>query len=128
MKSGRQRRVEITARRAERAKEARAEAERKHDAELLAALGPGIPVDPAQLAPYNSYGAPEYVFRGFYIDVPFRCRDCGVEEVWAASQQKWWYEVAKGNVWSRAVRCRACRVKRRGVRQGVPGAAGGERG
>ena len=42
----------------------------------------------------NTYGdLPE-----FYIDRPFSCRDSGVEEIWTAIQQKWWYEVAKGHI------------------------------
>jgi hypothetical protein len=28
-------------------------------------------------------------------------------------QQKWWYETAKGDVFTKAVRCRACRTKER---------------
>ena len=71
------------------------------------------PVNEALLAPYNSYGAPEFVYRGFYRDLPFTCKDCGAEEVWRATQQKWWYEVAKGYVDSTATRCRACRRKER---------------
>src|SRR5690606_41915353 len=37
------------------------------------------------------------------------CRDCGTEEVWPAERQKWWYEVAKGNIFTDAVFCRRCR-------------------
>jgi len=40
--------------------------------------------------------------------------------VWTAEQQKWWYEVAKGPIFSVAVRCRECRKALR-----VPG--GGNR-
>lgn len=47
----------------------------------------------------------------FYVDKVFKCRGCGKEEVWPAEQQKWWYEVIKGNINSSAVRCRACRDK-----------------
>ncbi len=49
----------------------------------------------------------------FYMDRPFRCKDCGVDEVWTAKQQKWWYEIAKGHIDSIAVRCRPCRKKER---------------
>lgn len=73
----------------------------------------GVPVDPEALAPYNSYGVPKFVETGYYVDLPFTCQDCGKEEVWAAEQQKWWYEVAKGTVYSTAARCRACRQSRR---------------
>ena len=67
----------------------------------------------ALLAPCNNYGVPGFVRRGYYMDLPFRCVDCGKEEIWTGSQQKWWYEVAKGFVYSTAVRCRSCRRKQR---------------
>ena len=66
-------------------------------------------VNPSLLRPTNSYGSPDFVQRGYYIDRRFRCKDCGVEEVWTDTQQKWWYEVAHGDVWTVAVRCRRCR-------------------
>lgn len=75
-----------------------------------------IPVNEQLLAPNNSYGVPDFVRRGYYIDRPFRCVDCGTEEVWTGTQQKWWYEVAKGFVYSSAVRCRACRRRERARR------------
>ena len=68
-----------------------------------------VRVNESALAPYKSYGAPEFVRAGRYSDRPFRCRDCRKSEIWTARQQKWWYEVAKGYVYSTAVRCRACR-------------------
>jgi hypothetical protein len=36
-----------------------------------------------------------------------------VAEIWTAAQQRWWYEVAQGEVWTVAVRCRACRQRER---------------
>ena len=72
-----------------------------------------IKVNVDRLAPDNSYGAPEFVKRGYYLDRPFRCRDCGAEQVWTARQQKWWYEVAKGGVWTISSRCGPCRRKER---------------
>ena len=68
-----------------------------------------VSVNAELLAPNNSYGAPDFVQRGYYVDRPFRCVDCGKEEVWTGTQQKWWYEVAKGGVLTIATRCRACR-------------------
>ncbi|MGE3407225.1 MAG: zinc-ribbon domain containing protein [Pirellulales bacterium] len=65
-----------------------------------------IPADLARQAPNNSWGPPLY-----YVDQPFRCVDCGVEQVWTATQQKWYFEVAKGSIYGRAKRCRACRRK-----------------
>lgn len=66
-------------------------------------------VNAALLRPTKSYGMPEFVSRGHYVDLPFACKDCGKQEVWTATQQKWWYETAKGDVWTTARRCRACR-------------------
>lgn len=68
-----------------------------------------VPVNVESLAPYNSYGTPSFVARGYYEDMPFTCASCGAAQVWRAAQQKWWYEVAKGNVESTAKLCRACR-------------------
>ena len=106
MKSGKQRREEIKARRLERAA-------------LLHGLGRSSPlhrlplgavaVDAAALA-HNNFCVPP---PDFYVDRPFVCRDCGSHEVWTAKQQKWWYEIAKGPFDSIAVRCRPCRVKER---------------
>lgn len=73
-----------------------------------------VPVNEAMLAPCNSYGVPEFVRRGYYSDLPFRCVDCDKAEIWTAGQQKWWYEIAKGFVYSTAVRCRLCRRGNRG--------------
>ena len=61
------------------------------------------------LAPSNSYGVPDFVARGYYSDEPFKCTGCGAGQVWTAHQQKWWYEVAKGYVYSHAKLCRPCR-------------------
>jgi hypothetical protein len=75
-----------------------------------------IQADLTQQAPNNSYGPAKL----YYEDLPFICRDCGSEQVWTAQQQQWWYEVAKGPIYSTAVRCRACRQARRAgqVRRG----------
>lgn len=56
---------------------------------------------------------PLFVSRGFYEDQPFTCQECGKEQVWTATQQKWWYEVAKGNIWTTARLCRPCRRRER---------------
>ena len=108
MKSGKQRRSEISAKRRKRA--AGREPLRKLPA---AALQRMIPVNEALLAPNNSYGAPDFVRRGYYIDRPFRCAECGTEAIWTGTQQKWWYEVAKGFAYSAAIHCRSCRRKAR---------------
>lgn len=69
-----------------------------------------VPADQSELAHINTYGdIPE-----FYVDYRFVCRDCGKRETWTASQQKWYYETAKGHIWAVAVRCRSCRKGRKG--------------
>jgi hypothetical protein len=112
LKSGRKRREEIRERRAKRAER---EKGRNMTGGIAAPTPPAdvVPVDASQLAPNNSYGVPEFVGRGFYVDEPFRCVDCGRDEVWTAAQQKWWYEVARGFVYSRSSRCRECRRRER---------------
>lgn len=67
-------------------------------------LGHRIKADLAKQAPNNSYSPPLY-----YEDACFKCRDCGVDCVWTAEQQRLWYEEWGGPVQSTAVRCRACR-------------------
>ena len=72
-----------------------------------------ILVNPLNLAPDKRYGTPEFVARGYYIDMPFVCKACGARQVWTEAQQKWWYETAKGKVWTVAVLCRPCRRRER---------------
>ena len=67
-----------------------------------------IPADTSQQAPHNSYSP-----KLFYEDLEFTCANCGKEEIWTAKQQEWWYEVAKGAIYSRASRCRECRKAKR---------------
>ena len=112
MKSPKQRRQEIKARRLQRAeREACCANARPMDRSVGT-----VAVTPALLRPTTSYGIPEFVQRGYYQDRPFRCKDCGVAEIWTAAQQRWWYEVAQGEVWTTAVRCRACRQRERARR------------
>lgn len=70
-------------------------------------------VDPAFLEADNNYGLPAFAERGFYVDQTFECRDCRKREVWTATQQKWWYEIVKGGLFTVAHRCRPCRRKER---------------
>ena len=71
-----------------------------------------VPVDAARLAPNNSNGL-DFQQQGYYQDKPFACRDCGRAQVWTARQQKWWFEVARGSVYGKPVRCRSCRQRER---------------
>jgi hypothetical protein len=103
MKSAKQKREELKARREKQEKK------RALKKRLTVVQRPGniAPVNPNALAPSNSYSPLPL----FYVDKPFTCKDCGKAEVWTATQQKWWYEVAKGNIDSTAIRCRPCRRK-----------------
>lgn len=84
------------------------EAERRVAPPNARSAGPIIVADASKQAPNNSYSG-----RPFYQDLLFVCEDCGKQEVWTARQQQWWYEVAKGSIYSTAKRCRACRKRRR---------------
>jgi hypothetical protein len=71
-----------------------------------ASLPPGtVAADHSQLAHNNTYSP----LPKFYVDKVVVCRQCGKEETWPAERQKWWYEVAKGNIFTEAVLCKACR-------------------
>ncbi|MFZ4792448.1 MAG: zinc-ribbon domain containing protein [Candidatus Competibacteraceae bacterium] len=105
MKSNKQRRQEIKVHRLRRIdQKARTTNTRPVDRPIGT-----VEVTPARLRATTSYGILDFVQRGYYQDRPFRCKDCGVEEIWTAAQQQWRYEVAQGDVWTIAVRCRACR-------------------
>ena len=110
MKNGKQRRGEIMAKRKKRGAAVEALPTKPIPNRM-------VPVNENLLAPNNSYGAPAFVMRGYYVDIPFRCVGCGKEEIWTGGQQKWWYEVAKGFVYSSAIRCRACRREARAQRE-----------
>lgn len=49
----------------------------------------------------------------WYVDLWFTCKSCRKREKWLAGSQKWWYEVAGGEVESTAVLCRSCRLSKR---------------
>ena len=105
MKSNKQRRAELKTKKLTRAiKRSNVVRQRPLNA---------VNCNPMLLVPNNSYGTPDFVQRGFYIDVPFTCVRCGKEEVWTPTQQKWWFEVAKGDTRTSANRCRNCRRKER---------------
>ena len=111
MKSNKQRRAELRLRRTKRAKKQAIAAARDARGlrEARVTGGGEAPCNPALLAPYNSCGYPPFVARGYYVDLEFRCVDCESQEIWRATQQKWWYEVAKGDARTGARRCRTCR-------------------
>ena len=124
MKSNKQRRAEIKARRVERAAALEARL-RAHDARKLTIGGPVPGLELADKSKFARYNVMCGEVLDFYLDRAFTCRDCGAEEVWTAKQQKWWYEVAQGSVYSQAVRCHACREARSVLREAAskrPGA------
>jgi predicted RNA-binding Zn-ribbon protein involved in translation (DUF1610 family) len=103
MKSGKQRRTEIKKARLERI------AKRDNQVDTFKAPIPewAIPVNPDEVV----YRTAIIQLPLFYVDKEFTCKDCGSKEIWTARQQKWWYEIAKGNFESTAVKCRSCRNK-----------------
>ncbi|AFZ11628.1 hypothetical protein Cri9333_0695 [Crinalium epipsammum PCC 9333] len=103
MKSGKQRRIELKAKKQSRkeklsAKQLTLRESQKLPPSKLAVLQDGVIVDTTTLAPLNSYSVPDFVQRQYYIDRPFTCADCNSQEIWTAAQQKWWYEEAKGSL------------------------------
>ena len=101
MKSGKQRRLEIKQKRLERS--AKNKAVDRYDGANRPIYA--VETDHAELVHNNTYGPLPL----FYVDMPFECRDCGSDELWTAKQQKWWYEIVKGDINSVAIRCRGCR-------------------
>lgn len=115
-KSSKQRRAEIRAARMRRARRLaeRVEGEPEYfpwsDKADPDALPDGaVPADPQALSHNNTYGP----IPRFYVDKAFHCADCGREDLWTAKQQKWWYEIAKGDINTTAKYCRPCRQARR---------------
>ncbi len=101
---------------AERAEQLRTE-EKRAAKQRQALAKSQVAVNPANLLSTNSYGTPDFVARGYYIDRPFNCKSCGVAQNWTATQQKWWYESSKGDVWTVAVLCRPCRFRERAQKE-----------
>ena len=103
MKSNKQRRLEIREKRRKRAEkleiDTRSNPPKFPDNAVMA--------DWNELSHNNTYGP----LPVFYMDKPFACVDCGSKELWTAKQQKWWYEVAKGNINTTAIRCLPCRKR-----------------
>jgi len=115
MTSGKQKRQILDARRKAKSEEERlrVQAEKNDRARAAVPNLEAVLVNREALAPSNSYGEPDFVTRGYYVDHTFHCPRCDVVETWRATQQKWWYEVAKGSTYSSAKYCTACRRERR---------------
>lgn len=117
MKSNKQRRKEIKLKRLARAEKLRKELESTVPPHAMnnpeKAKEAGVVLaDALELQHNNTYG----LLPTYYLDKPFTCVDCGSEEVWTAKQQKWWYEIAKGNIYSTAIRCRSCRKIKQAIK------------
>jgi hypothetical protein len=108
MRSNKQRRQEIKSQRLRpMAKRVRAVNARPADRPVGT-----VEVTPARLRATTGYGIPDLVRRGYYQDRPFRCKDCGVDELWTAAQQRWWYEVGRGGACRRRARARETEARR----------------
>jgi hypothetical protein len=111
--SNRRKRTQLLLKHAQRRKQE--ETARREELKAAGRLANGVVLpegavaaDLDKQAANNSYSPKLY-----YVDEPFVCVDCGKEEVWTAERQKWFYEVAKGSIHARAVRCRDCRREHR---------------
>lgn len=109
MKSNKQRRAEINAKRLQRAARIEAQMLAPNDGRIRRLVG-GEPANRELLARLNNTYCE---LPAYYVDRRFSCRDCGEAGVWTAKQQKWWYETMRGSIFSTAVRCLACRRKHR---------------
>jgi hypothetical protein len=73
-------------------------------------LPPGaIRGDPSRQVYCSAFHTPKY----FYLDEERECVDCDVGFLFEAKEQRFWYEQLQFNPNSVAIRCRACRAKRR---------------
>ena len=109
MKSSKQRRKEIKSARLKRAQ--------KNTVDVYSLPIPDGAIK-ANREEQETVSIPEMVkFPLFYIDKPFKCRECETIEVWTAKQQKWWYEIAKGTIETTAVYCKACRLEKKRKKQ-----------
>jgi tetratricopeptide (TPR) repeat protein len=50
------------------------------------------------------------------VDEEKQCLDCGVDFLFSAEEQKYWYERLQFNFYSKPIHCHACRHKRRNAR------------
>jgi hypothetical protein len=89
------------------------ESERKRRIRNLIALGyisaagelpdEAIPADTS--IPANSYYSPPMPF---YAQEVYCCRDCGKQVVWTPLEKYQYYEIEKGNMYAKRVRCDSC--------------------
>jgi rubrerythrin len=48
-----------------------------------------------------------------YVDRPFRCEDCGVDSLFSAQEQAYWFETLGFLIWVYPKQCPSCRANRR---------------
>jgi hypothetical protein len=115
MKSNKQRRAEIMARREMN------QYKNMRGPTIVQRPSGAVAVCRENLAPNNScgYGYHDFVARGFYLPKQFRCKDCNVEQVWTERAQQFWYETCKGDIFTTAIRCRSCRAQERSRKEQV---------
>ncbi|WP_395751146.1 zinc-ribbon domain containing protein [Prosthecobacter sp.] len=65
-----------------------------------------IPVDPDLVLPTNAC-----IPAVCYMDIEFRCADCGKPDFWSAGSQQHYYEILKASPYKRPKRCYECRQK-----------------
>ena len=106
MKSGKQRRAELKTKRKQRKAKQQSLTTRPQPTPR-----PSERARQRRLAGPTKATARPFMLCAVTIKTHFRCQGCGKEETWTAAQQKWWYEVAKGYVYSTAKLCRPCRKK-----------------
>lgn len=117
-KSSKQRRAEIRAERMRKAKKAAFLDQRRsgnfpwEQSKEIRVPENALKADWGELRHNNTYGPLPL----FYMDKVFYCASCKSQELWTAKQQRWWYEIAKGDINSTAKYCRACRDIRKGER------------
>ena len=109
MKSNKQRRIEIKQRRWKRI-----EAMRQSAPAPVPPAG-AIAANMERLAWLNSGTC--WWHPGYYVDIAYRCSDCGAACTWTAQSQKWWYEDVQGSLHAGVSRCTTCRAKYRAWRQ-----------
>ena len=78
-----------------------------------------LPVDPDRINLGGSYERPAY-----FEDKAFTCQDCGIQQVWKAEDQIWYYETSGAPFYSTAIRCRSCRRAERARKMKARQAAG----
>lgn len=65
-----------------------------------------IPMDPDLVLPTNAC-----IPAVCYMDIEFKCSDCGKPDLWTADSQQHYFEILKASPYKRPKRCYDCRQK-----------------